>query len=415
MGACAAQAQRVSGISGSLRGCGPGVSRQARGCSFRRGRESGRAERRAFRVRKREAAVGSLGGMEALLTPMAVGTYATALSGGATLGWVSSERLRINGEVTGISGIFRQTLMGSVPHAVFTLGLTLGSVGCAAWLLPTSIVAIPAAVSWARVLTAGALVGCGTRIGGGCTSGHGVCGLGRRSLRSLAAVCTFMTTGAMMATLTQTATAGYVAEASSLAVLATAPPLPEGKALGLAVLALAVPTFLALEVAALKVARGYMEQFKAAVNFLGGAFFAVGLGVSGMTVPARVATFLDLSRGLAGWNPALMFVMGGAVLITLPGFAPSLKKATGKSKALMKFPSFSDKWNLPSKKDVDIELVVGSAIFGAGWGLGGMCPGPAIYAATGLDPKAIAFVAVMAAATLTTDWAMRSLEERKNG
>ena len=344
------------------------------------------------------------------MTPAAMGTYAAALSGGATLGWVASERLRINGEITGISGIFRQTLMGSQTHAVFTAGLAAGALVCATWLLPTSVVAIPAAVSWARVLGAGALVGCGTRIGGGCTSGHGVCGLGRRSARSLAAVCTFMATGALAATVTQTATAGYLADAASSAILASAPPLPDGKGLGVAVLAAAVPTFLALEAVGHRVAsKESREAFAAAVNFLGGAFFALGLGVSGMTVPARVATFLDLSRGLAGWNPALMFVMGGAVLVTLPGFAPSLTKA--KTPGLEKAPSFSSKWNLPTKSAVDAELLVGSALFGMGWGIGGMCPGPAIYAATGLDPKAVAFVAVMAISTLITDRAMSGAQK----
>lgn len=119
---------------------------------------------------------------------------------------------------------------------------------------------------------------------------------------------------------------------------------------------------------------------------LAGALFAVGLLISGMTQPARVVGFLDLA---GAWDPALGFVMGSAA-----GTYAILFRLIRKRR---RNPVFEPKFSLPTRKDLDLSLIVGSALFGIGWGLGGLCPGPGIVAAAGGSSAALAFVAAMLA------------------
>ncbi len=99
---------------------------------------------------------------------------------------------------------------------------------------------------------------------------------------------------------------------------------------------------------------------------ISGLVFGSGLILSGMTQPAKVVNFLDV---LGDWDPSLGFVMGGAIAVHFLAyrFVPRLPK-----------PVWGDRWGLPSRRDVDARLLVGAALFGAGWGLGGYCPGPAL-------------------------------------
>lgn len=126
----------------------------------------------------------------------------TALAGGAAIGVAASILLAMNGRVAGISGVLGGLLVPAAGEvlwrALFVFGLLAGGALVVA-LDPASVEAAPRALP--LVALAGVLVGVGTRIGNGCTSGHGVCGLSRFSVRSLAATVTFMTTGAVTATL----------------------------------------------------------------------------------------------------------------------------------------------------------------------------------------------------------------------
>lgn len=109
-----------------------------------------------------------------------------------------------------------------------------------------------------------------------------------------------------------------------------------------------------------------------------GLVFALGLVISGMNQPAVVLGFLDvtaLAKGVKpwvadGWDPSLAMVMGGALLVTVLGF-----QLTPKSQLK---PWHADKFELPTRKDIDWPLVGGAVMFGAGWGLAGYCPGPAL-------------------------------------
>lgn len=123
-----------------------------------------------------------------------------------------------------------------------------------------------------------------------------------------------------------------------------------------------------------------------------GALFGFGLSLSGMVDPARVSGFLDVASG--HWDPSLMFVLGGAVIVAVPGVLLSRRLAK---------PVLAEDFSLPAKTRIDRPLITGSAIFGVGWGLAGFCPGPALTAlALGLMPVVI-FVGAMIAGMLVHD------------
>ena len=114
-----------------------------------------------------------------------------------------------------------------------------------------------------------------------------------------------------------------------------------------------------------------------------GLLFGAGLAASGMTNPEKVQGFLDLT---GVWDPSLMFVMGGAVVVTLISFRFILKLSR---------PVFSEQFHMPSSTSIDTRLIIGAALFGTGWGLGGLCPGPAISSLALLNINSIIFVFAM--------------------
>lgn len=123
-----------------------------------------------------------------------------------------------------------------------------------------------------------------------------------------------------------------------------------------------------------------MARFSA---FLMGVLFALGLGVSGMTQPQKVMGFLDLT---GDWDPALAFVMGGALIVN--GMAWRFLKGRGHS-------LFAGAFSLPQKTRIDGRLLLGAGLFGVGWGIGGLCPGPALTSLAFFSPEIIFFVVAM--------------------
>lgn len=121
---------------------------------------------------------------------------------------------------------------------------------------------------------------------------------------------------------------------------------------------------------------------------LSGLIFGAGLTVSRMIDPSKVIGFLDVA---GNWDPSLAFVMGGALLVTIPAFAIAKKRE--KTVSGLGF-------DLPNRSDIDIPLVLGAILFGVGWGIGGFCPGPGLSAlAFGLT-KPMIFVGSMIAGML---------------
>lgn len=131
-------------------------------------------------------------------------------------------------------------------------------------------------------------------------------------------------------------------------------------------------------------------------SFLTGLLFGVGLIVSGMTDPSKIIGFLDLA---GAWDPSLAFVMGGAVLVGAAGFRLAERRPTSILGGLRQ---------LPGTRGIDARLVLGSTMFGAGWGLAGFCPGPAVVAFGAGYDKAVVFVIAMLAGM-----AMYELTERR--
>jgi len=124
-----------------------------------------------------------------------------------------------------------------------------------------------------------------------------------------------------------------------------------------------------------------MKAGKMILFFVAGGLFGTGLAISGMTDPARVIGFLDL---FGAWDPALLFVMAGAVGVYGLGIL------------ILRRVKNRDLKPSPTPSPIDRQLIVGSAIFGVGWGLGGFCPGPALANLGALRVEALLFVPAMA-------------------
>ncbi len=120
-------------------------------------------------------------------------------------------------------------------------------------------------------------------------------------------------------------------------------------------------------------------------EFLVGLLFGLGLILSGMTDPGKVTGFLDLF-GL--WDPSLALVMGGAIAVGFFAFTLAKKRTTNFLGGMLR---------LPAKNQIDKPLIIGSLLFGAGWGLAGFCPGPALVSMASGQPKAFIFVLAMLA------------------
>lgn len=123
----------------------------------------------------------------------------------------------------------------------------------------------------------------------------------------------------------------------------------------------------------------------ALASLLAGLVFGFGLIVSGMANPAKVLGFLDLA---GTWDPSLAFVMAGAIAVGAVAFAVARRRTVSLLGAEMR---------LPSSRHIDRRLVVGSLLFGVGWGIAGFCPGPALVALGMGEAKALVFVAAMLA------------------
>lgn len=137
-------------------------------------------------------------------------------------------------------------------------------------------------------------------------------------------------------------------------------------------------------------------MIRLAAALLAGLLFGVGLLLSGMADPAKVLAFLDVS---GQWDPSLAFVMAGAVTAALPAFAWARRR----THALTGVPLA-----LPTARSIDRRLLLGSLVFGIGWGLAGFCPGPGIVA-LGLAPAAAAlFVGSMLAGMAVFEWLLSS-------
>ncbi len=122
-----------------------------------------------------------------------------------------------------------------------------------------------------------------------------------------------------------------------------------------------------------------------AASYLIGLLFGLGIALSGMINPAKVINFFDF---LGSWDPSLALVMGGALTVAATGYAVVLRRPA---------PFLAESFRIPARRDIDLSLLGGAAIFGVGWGIAGFCPGGALPALGTGKSEVILFVASMIA------------------
>jgi uncharacterized membrane protein YedE/YeeE len=123
----------------------------------------------------------------------------------------------------------------------------------------------------------------------------------------------------------------------------------------------------------------------AVITIISGLLFGLGLAFSEMTNPSVVIGFLDI---FGAWNPSLLVVMASAILVGMIGYSVQRKRST---------PLFSGKWQIPTLRQIDFKLIIGSSLFGIGWGLSGYCPGPGLTALVNNPSEGVYFVAALIA------------------
>jgi uncharacterized membrane protein YedE/YeeE len=128
---------------------------------------------------------------------------------------------------------------------------------------------------------------------------------------------------------------------------------------------------------------------------LSGLLFGSGLALSGMINPTKVLNFFDV---FGAWDPSLSFVMAGALVVTFLGYRLAARRTA---------PFFAAAFSLPERKTIDSQLLVGAAVFGVGWGLSGLCPGPAVASLTTVSLEPLVFLAAMSAGMTVTSFALK--------
>ncbi|PWG16030.1 YeeE/YedE family protein [Salibaculum griseiflavum] len=139
-------------------------------------------------------------------------------------------------------------------------------------------------------------------------------------------------------------------------------------------------------------------------TYLIGLIFGIGIMMSGMANPAKVLNFFDF---FGTWDPSLIFVMGGAILVAAPGYWLVVARPAGK-------PLMDAKFHVPQNRKLDAKLIAGSAVFGVGWGIAGFCPGGALPAIGTLNPAVLTFTAALIAGIFAAKFAQTLTARRTN-
>ena len=316
-----------------------------------------------------------------------------SLLGGVLIGLTSVVYLFVTGRLAAISGILAKTIIGDVDYG-FRLAFVSGLLVCGGFmgLFPQTASATTSVFSIAtgRVTpgwfpVGGILVGLGSSLQSGCTSGHGVCGVSRLSPKSVVLTIVFLATGFAIATLIRPL---HPAPASSFVLpdflipfLTTGP-----FAVGIWCLGAAV-----------------RADVRSLIAFACAVVFAVGLFVGGMTNTVNIVGFLCIANvsnaAYDGWNPSLAFVMGGAIAVAVIPFQYLVRKKDGAwpvaPLALRREEQSFGPWVPPTSWKLfkgKGGAALGAVLFGMGWALSGLCPGPAIVVAgSGLAPEVTLF------------------------
>ncbi|KAF2689105.1 YeeE/YedE family integral membrane protein [Lentithecium fluviatile CBS 122367] len=284
-----------------------------------------------------------------------------------------------NGNILGASGLIRRLFTSPTKGTVaFFAGMAASFVPLALWIpeamtkYPTAPVALGQALA---TVGCGLLVGWGTKAANGCTTGHMLCGLSRLSGRSAIAVATFFPAAILTHHLVHPSLLTDVCSGDVPCYLPVYPSRETTTSLAI----LTVTTILAARTLPHLVAKWTKTEdikcdpnvpARIATQFFAGLELGLGLHITQMSHPAKVASFLSMPNWEV-WDPSMALVMVFGVL-------PSLIE--NQIKGFSAPPCFNEKFELPQKtvRDIDWKFVVGAAVFGVGWGLSGTCPGPAI-------------------------------------
>ncbi|KAH8717067.1 YeeE/YedE family integral membrane protein-like protein [Phaeosphaeriaceae sp. PMI808] len=305
--------------------------------------------------------------------------------GALLLHQATSNLLYKNGNILGVSGFLRQLFTAPTTTISFFVGMAVSylPLKVLAPQLATSYPAVPMTVSAALfTISVGTLVGLGTKMSNGCTSGHMLCGLPRLSGRSATAVAIFFPVAMITHHLVHPT---LYTEACPGDMPCYRPVYPSTMTTISLVFLAAISTLAArivpelIDRAALGSANDHKQSidFRAyarhATQFFSGLLFALGLHISQMSHPAKVTSFLSFPV-MQHWDPSL-------ALVILFGVLPNLLEI--QIKGFSSPPSFAQEFSLPTKtfKDIDARFVVGAVAFGVGWGFTGTCPGPAVLRA----------------------------------
>ncbi|KAH7103035.1 hypothetical protein BKA62DRAFT_698403 [Auriculariales sp. MPI-PUGE-AT-0066] len=275
-----------------------------------------------------------------------------SLAGGIGLALTAHTLLTLQNRVLGISGMVNRTSHGSLADAVILAGVFAGGLFTA--VLSSSGATVPYP-NVSRVALAGFLVGLGSKLANGCTSGHFLCGCSRLSTRSLVATATFCSTGAITSSILHTPLRQETEPEADYFTRANLIFLALG-GFSLAIAWLISSSRHRSQSSPSPPSRDIVGQFS--ILFLTGLSFALSLQVSRLADPQRVIGFLVLPFN-AGFDGSLVFLALGALpLLAILYLTGSVKIA--------------------SSNIIDTRLLGGAAIFGIGWAIEGVCPGPAV-------------------------------------
>jgi len=365
-------------------------------------------------------------------------TPISGLIGGSLIGLSAATLLLFNGDILGASGLMSSFVVAPVktltdPSQQWKLSFL------AAFALTTRVYITmidPDALKDQRLgygestmpiasplafIVGGFLVGFGTKLGNGCTTGHGICGLARLSKRSLVAVLSFMATGVISASACSVTCPFYPYFRASYESVVNSLPTNTTITIGTVIASLAAGSAISgflRKSPSPNATKTEQDEYtnnrrKIIPSIFSAAFFAIGLVTSGMTISSKIYGFLNVKGISAGtWDPTLACVMGGGlvvsflsyqlvkgfnvfkvrnvtlvVLIMLNHFERVSNPAFSKlqnDKALecpLAQKKDGGKFNVTTSKVIDTKLFIGEAMFGLGWGIAGLCPGPAMFLA----------------------------------
>jgi uncharacterized membrane protein YedE/YeeE len=293
--------------------------------------------------------------------------YIMACIGGIIIAISSSLNLLLKGRITGISGIFFGiiTFNDIIWRFAFLLGMLFSTIFFNNFIDNTNLkdthTNFIKDLNFFGFIVGGFLVGYGTKWANGCTSGHGVCGIPRLSRRSIVACIVFCSVGMFTATFRHRFP--FLSGADFLDVSKHL----DSKQFQFITFCVIIAAILSLFLYIL-INRLFESLYDYFVSLGCGVLFGAGLIISGMNRKTKVINFLDVFS--KHWDPSLLFVLMSAVTVNLILFNLIIR--------VKKTPVFAEKLSIPEKTDLDLGIVLGSSIFGIGWGMSGLCPGPAL-------------------------------------